>query len=293
MSRKFLLIAGFTVSSAVLGWAQTATQSTTTTPASGPWGGPLLVTPITDFPNPVPTAGISNAGRAGISISTGGAGTSTSDNGIETTNAPISPATIVTAPVLPMSTNQMPVNDLGPSAFVGGPSDASAPSTVGVAEVATRFKAEKGTRNVRVLDNEDVQGILNNKNAVTMAKNMPSLGSETLDQGQTKNAGGQASATPAATQPIQQNSQANITAARAEQNSASGQATTGSSGQNQTATSDTEAENSTTPQINSNQQSNDAQGSRRLPATATFLPFLGLLGLLSGGIGFWFRKFRN
>jgi hypothetical protein len=291
MSRKFLLIAGFTVSSAVLGWAQTATQSTTTTPASGLWGGPLLVTPIANFPNPVPTAGISNAGRAGISISTGGAGTSTSDNGIETTNAPISPATIVIAPVLPVSTNQTPVNDLGPSAFVGGPSDASAPSTVGVAEVATRFKAEKGTRNVRVLDNEDVQGILNNKNAVTMAKNMPPLGSETLDQGQ--NAGGQASATPAATQPIQQNSQANITAARAEQNSASGQTTTGSSGQNQTASSDTEAENSTTPQINSNQQSNDAQGSRRLPATATFLPLLGLLGLLSGGIGFWFRKFRN
>jgi hypothetical protein len=55
----------------------------------------------------------------------------------------------------------------------------------------------------------------------------------------------------------------------------------------------TSADNATTPQINRNQQTNDAQGSRRLPATATFLPLLGLLGLASGGIGLCFRKFRK
>jgi cobalamin biosynthesis Mg chelatase CobN len=135
--------------------------------------------------------------------------------------------------------------------------------------------------------------MLNNKNGVTMAKNMPPLGRGALEQGgQMQNAGVQAGAPPAATQPSQQNAEANASASQPGQSGASSQATA-PSGQNQTGAADTQAENSTTPQINQNQQSNDAQGSRRLPATATFLPLLGLLGLVSGGIGFWFRKFRN
>jgi cobalamin biosynthesis Mg chelatase CobN len=136
--------------------------------------------------------------------------------------------------------------------------------------------------------------MLNNKNGVTLAKNMPPLDRGEVEQGgQAQNAGAQGGAPPATTQPSQQNTEANPSASQAGQNGASSQTTAAPSGQNQTGAADTEAENSTTPQINQNQQSNDAQGSRRLPATATFLPLLGLLGLVSGGIGFWFRKFRN
>jgi hypothetical protein len=266
MPRGILFIAGLTVLSAVFAQGQTANQSTVT-PANGPFGGPLLVTPIASFPNPVPTAGISDTGRAGISISTSGAGTSNSTGEIEST----------VAPPLPESTNQTQVSDLGASSFVGGPSDASAPGTFGVAEASSRYKAEKAARNARVLDNEDVQKMLDNKNGVAMAKNMPPLGPGKLEQGvQAQNTGIQADATPTTTQAVQQNTP-----------------TAASPGQNQTAAPVTDAENSTTPQINPNQQSNDAQGSRRLPATATFLPLLGLLGVLSGGIGFWFRKFRK
>lgn len=287
MPRGILLIAGLTVLSAVLGQGQTANQSTATTPVNGPFGGPILVTPSAGFPNPAPIAGISDAGRAGISNAT---------NGVETTTAPSTPATIVTSPGIPSvpeTTEQAPAGDMGASTFVGGPSDASAPATIGVAEVSSRYKAERGTRNARVLGNEDVQSMLNNKNGVTMAKNMPPLGRGALEQGgQMQNAGVQAGAPPAATQPSQQNTEANASASQPGQSGASSQATA-PSGQNQTSAADTEAENSTTPQINQNQQSNDAQGSRRLPATATFLPLLGLLGLVSGGIGFWFRKFRN
>ncbi|MGZ4828776.1 MAG: hypothetical protein ACXV7C_04640 [Candidatus Angelobacter sp.] len=272
MPRGILLIAGLTVLSAVSGQGQTANQSTTTTPVAAPFGGPILVTPSASFPSPVPTAGISNAGRAGISNAT---------SGVETTTAPSSPETIVT-------TEPTPANDLGPSAFVGGASEASTPS-ISVAEVSSRYKAEKATRNARVLGNEDVQSILNNKTGVTMAKNMPPLGRGALEQGiQTQNAGIQAGAT----QPAPQSAQANAPATQPEQG-ASSQVAAAPSGQKQAAVPETEAENSTTPQINQNQQPNDAQGSRRLPATATFLPLLGLLGLLSGGIGFWFRKFRN
>lgn len=286
MPRGILLIAGLTVLSAVSGQGQTANQPTTTTPVNGPFGGPILVTPSAGFPNPAPTAGISDAGRAGISNAT---------NGAETTTAPSTPATIVTSPgtpSVPETTEQAPAGDMGASTFVGGPSDASAPATIGVAEVSSRYKAERGTRNARVLGNEDVQSMLSNKNGVTLAKNMPPLGRGALEQGgQAQNAGVQAGAPPTATQPSQQNTEANASASQPGQSGASSQAAP--SGQNQTGAADAQAENSTTPQINQNQQSNDAQGSRRLPATATFLPLLGLLGLLSGGIGFWFRKFRN
>jgi hypothetical protein len=289
MPRGILLIAGLAMVSAVLGQGQTSNPSTTTAPVNGPFGGPILVTPSAGFPSPAPAAGISDAGRAGISNAT---------NGIENTNTPSSPATIVTTPgaSLSASTNQTPANelessqpaanDLGTSTFVGGPSDASAPSTIGVAEVSSRYKAEKGTRNAKVLSNEDVQAMLDHKSGVTMVKNMPPLGSGALEQSaQAQGTGAQTGAAPA-TQPAQRNAQASPQTAQTEQGAAA------SSGQTQT-TSSTNAENSTTPQINQNQQSNDAQGSRRLPATATFLPLLGLLGLVSGGIGFWFRKFRS
>ena len=296
MSRGTLLIAALTVFSAVFGQGQTANPSTTTTPVNEPFGGPILVTPSAVFPNPVPTAGISNAGRAGISNAT---------NGIENTNTntPSSPATMVTTPSAslsestPESANQAPANELGVSpaatndagtTFIGGASDESAPSTISLAEVSSRYKAEKGTRNARLLSNEDVQAMLNNKSGVTMAKNMPPLGPGALEQKHRPRTRELSPATQSA-QSTQPNASTNQ----------QGQVANGQTGTpppapvGQSANTAASAENSTTPQINQNQQSNDAQGSRRLPATATFLPLLGLLGFVSGGIGFWFRKLRS
>jgi len=283
MPRGILLIAGLIVFSSAFGQGQTANPSTTTPPVNEPFGGPLLVTPSASFPSPVPTAGISNAGRAGISNAT---------NGIENTNAPSSPATIVSTPGAslsePVNQNEPPTTDLGSSTVIQGPSDGSSASTRGasdasgvssisVAEVSSRYKAEKGTRNAKVLSNEDVQAMLNNKSGVTMAKNMPPLGSGALEQGtQAQSTGSQSTAQSA--QSSQQQGQ---------------NATSSQGGAPPPADNGVSAENSTTPQINQNQQSNDTRGSRRLPATATFLPLVGLLGLVSGGIGLWFRKFRN
>jgi hypothetical protein len=287
MPRGILLIAGLIVFSSAFGQGQTANPSTTTPPVNGPFGGPILVTPSAGFPNPVPTAGISNAGRAGISNAT---------NGIENTNVPSSPATMVTTPSASLSeatneipasnpeVSQPPTNELGNSSFVGGPSEESGPSTMGVAEVSSRYKAEKGTRNARVLSNEDVQAMLEHKSGVTMAKNMPPLGPGALEQN------GQAQS---ATQSAQSTQQTNASTNQQGQIASGQTGTPPPTPTGQSADTSASAENSTTPQINQNQQSNDAQGSRRLPATATFLPLLGLLGLVSGGIGFWFRKFRN
>ncbi|HLK52465.1 MAG TPA: hypothetical protein VKU42_03365 [Candidatus Angelobacter sp.] len=244
------------------------------------------MTPSAGFPNPVPTAGISDAGRAGISNAT---------SGIETTTAPSSPATIVSTPSVSLSestnlsesANQTAVSDLGSSTFVGGAAEESAPGTISLAEVSSRYKAEKGTRNARMLSNEDVQTMLNNKSGVTMAKNMPPLGPGALEQS------GQGTETQNATQSAQSTQQTNASTNQQGQVASGQTGTPPPAPAGQSANSSTSAENSTTPQINQNQQSNDAQGSRRLPATATFLPLLGLLGLVSGGIGLWFRKFKN
>src|SRR6476620_9774660 len=275
MPRGILLIARLIMFSSAFGLGQTANPSITTPPINEPFGGPILVTPSASFPNPVPTVGISNAGRAGISNAT---------NGIENTNALSSPATMVSTPGAslsePVNQNEPPATDLGSSTFVQGPSDgsvasargasdASGVSTISLAEVSSRYKAEKGTRNAKVLSNEDVQAMLNNKSGVTMAKNMPPLGSGALEQGAQAAQSAQSSQQPT-------------------QNAATSQGGTPPPADNGVS-----AENSTTPQINQKQQSNDAQGSRRLPATATFLPLLGLLGLVSGGIGLGFRKFKN
>ena len=293
MPRGILLIAGLTVFSCAFGQGQTANPSTTNPPVNGPFGGPILATPSAGFPNPVPTAGISNAGRAGISNAT---------NGIENTNVPSSPATIVTTPSASLSeatneipasnpeVSQPPANNLSNSSFVGGPSEEAGPSTIGVAEASNRYKAEKGTRNAKVLSNEDVQAMLEHKSGVTMAKNMPPLGSGALEQGiQAQGTGSQSAAQSA--QSIQPTNTSTNQQGQTAASSKGG--TPPPAPEGKSADTSASAENSTTPQINQNQQSNDAQGSRRLPATATFLPLLGLLGLVSGGIGFWFRKFRN
>jgi hypothetical protein len=165
-----------------------------------------------------------------------------------------------------------------------GVSEAAAPGSPSLAEISSRYKAEKGSRNARILGNDDVEKMLSNKGGVTMAKNMPPLGPGALEQGgQPQTAGAQtAGAQTAATSGGSQSASANQQAG-----------TPPVSNQGQSTAPDTSAENSTTPRVNQNQQSNDAQGSRRLPATAGFLPLLGLLGLASGGIGFWFRKFRK
>jgi hypothetical protein len=307
MSRGTLLIAALTVFSSVLGQSQTANPSTTTAPVNEPFGGPLLVTPSASFPNPVPTAGISDAGRAGISDRTNGTETTGSANpgtGLATPTASLSEPSASPSEVTDQQQTADQTADLGTSTLVRGPSDesgasfrgaseASGASTISLAEVSIRYKAEKATHNAKILSNEDVQAMLNNKSGVTMAKNMPPLGSGALEQGGQAQSTGSQSATQSA-QANQQGAGTKSSANQPAQNAATGQAgTTQPAANGQSADSGVSAENSTTPQINQKQQSNDAQGSRRLPATATFLPLLGLLGLVSGGIGLWFRKFRN
>ena len=287
MPRKILFTAALVISTAVFGQGQSTNPSTSSAPVNGPFGGPILVTPSASFPNPAPAAGMSDAGRAGISIENNStvpveatAGTS------GTTSVTTAAGTESNSAVTTESANAA-ANELMPSTSASSVSEAGAPGAASLAEISAHYKAEKGARNARVLGNDDVQQMLANKSGVTMAKNMPPLGPGALEQGgQSQSASTQTQVAPSSSQSASANQQG-----QSGMTSQAGAAPV--SRQGQPAAIDTNAENATTPQVNQNQQSNDAQGSRRLPATAGFLPLLGLLGLASGGIGFCFRKFRK
>lgn len=255
-------------------------------------GSGVLSTPGGTFASPAPTAGISDAGRAGISANTPvntGVQTSLENSTVVFTNgAPVNPsANISTA----ANTSGRLINDMGPSFY----SDAVAGSAnaASLGEVAAQFKSAKATMNARTLTNDDVQKMLGSRTGVTMAKNMPPLGPGATPQAATT----QPSSAQTGAQSTTQTAQSSVSTTQQSQAGAAGQHVgtppPAQTSQGQATGSEATAGNSTTPQINQNQQSNDAQGRSKLPATSTLLPLLGLLGAVSGGLGLWFRKFRR
>jgi len=274
-------------------------------------------TPIVTYGAPPPSAGISNAGRAGISNYQpvpNALPTQTdtvvyySQPGVQPVTT--SPGTAVAAPTgaIEMAPATQPVengaiappgesggrvvNDLGPS-YYGEPSASS--SGVSVAQISADFKARKTTVNARMLTNDDVKQMLNTKAGVTVAKNMPPLGPGATPTGDSTNeitpgSSEMAAQSAAAPQGAQSSS---TSAARGSGQPQAGTPPPVDTTQQQPAGAEATAGNATTPNVNPNQQSNDAQGKSRLPATATFLPLLGLLGVVSGGIGWAFRRFRK
>jgi len=269
MSRKILLTAALTAFLGAYGLAQSNSPATPATPtADQPYGGPLISTPNVSLPNPQSTAGISDAGRAGISV------------GSTTEVAPAVAAPEVETGTATTAAGAAPVaevpaeNDLVPS---GSVSSVAGPSTgASLAEIAGHYKAEKGAYDARVLTNDNVQYALATKDVITMASNEQPIQQD--QNGQPQSTGVQAQSTAPSTASAQSSADANQT-----------QTAPTAATQDQPAT----AGNATTPQINQNQQTNDAAGTTRLPATSTLLPLLSLMGLASGGLGLWFRKFKK
>jgi LPXTG-motif cell wall-anchored protein len=248
---------------------------------------PMLTTPTASFDSPAPTAGISNAGRAGISDNPGGA------TGVTSTLPPstmvytnMQPTVAVPAVAAPEATGGAPpeaaanesggrqFNDLGPSYY----SDAlPAAGTVSLGEVAAKFKASRPAVNARMLTNDDVGKMVASQTGVTLARNMPPLGpgvSGLMGQPQSAQA------------PSSQ-------AGQSAPNSVTAQGGTPPPAQATQPSPGASAANATTPQINQHPQANDTQGGSRLPATSTWLPLLGFLGAMSGAAGLWFRRFRR
>jgi hypothetical protein len=256
MPRKILLTAALTVFSTVFVMGQSTSQPSPV-PANGPFGGPILVTPTASLPTPAPTAGISNAGRAGfsslgVSSPTPGETTVPSPEYVNPSAENVNAAPEASVPpATPNPNEEQPRNDLGPSVSVNAASEIAAP--VSVAEASIRYKTEKNTHNAHVLSDEDVQRMLNSKSGVTVAKNMPPLGQGALEQsGQPQNGETQAGPTQNPSQPAPQGTQGSATANQGQ----NAPATQPSANQS----SETSADNATTPQVNQNQQSNDAPG---------------------------------
>jgi hypothetical protein len=275
-------------------------------------------TPILTYGAPPPTAGISNAGRAGISnyqpvpsVLPGQTDTVVYYSQPGVLPQATAPATEVTAPATELTepspaesgeANPAPasesggrvVNDLGPS-YYGEPG--ASPSGQSLAQISAEFKARKATTNARMLSNQDVQQMLSSRTGVTVARNMPPLGPGIPAPSGAPENSQEGTNPPGASQPAASQTAQSGTANPANQKGATGQTQAGTpppvdSTQSQPAGANATA-GATTPSVNPNQQSNDARGKSRLPATATFLPLLGLLGLVSGGIGLAFRKFRK
>jgi hypothetical protein len=269
------------------------------------------------FAAPAPTAGISDAGRAGISNSAPLPSTFPSNDTVVYYSQPgiqptiMLPGTVEAAgPVATTPANAATeaappenataegsaqpesggraFNDLGPSYFVNTVPSVNSES---LGQVAARYKA-KASLNAGTLTNQDVQQILNNKAGVTMAKNMPPLGPSEMPSGLTQ--GGASTSQPQSAPATAPTAQSTTPAGQPAQSGTTGTPppAAATAGQQPAGTA-TAAGSTTTPQINQNQQSNDAQGKSKLPSTATLLPLLGLMGLVSGGIGLLVRRFRK
>jgi hypothetical protein len=246
----------------------------------GTTGSGVLATPSATFASPEPTAGISDAGHAGISDSnpvSNGVQSTTENSTVVYTNSPaINPR--AAGPAAAVSGGRL-INDFSPSVYVGDKSTAASSQQTSVADVAARYKA-RSTENARTITNADVERMLSgHSGGPSDMANMPNS-----DPQQTAQNG----STPDAT--------------AGQNNASSGSATQDSSAQNGAANVQGNAgaqaaSSATTPQINpqatQGQAATEGDSGNRLPATSTFLPLLGLLGITSSGVGLWFRKFRK
>jgi hypothetical protein len=115
-------------------------------------------TPLTGFASPMPTAGISSQGRAGVSSYVG------SPEGVVTATYPVTPvdqnATVASVPESsaavqnPQEETQEEIRpvDLGPSSFVGSQSPQK---SISLGEVAASYKAIGRSKNIRIFSNTD------------------------------------------------------------------------------------------------------------------------------------------
>ena len=220
-----------------------------------------LTTPSATFTSPQPTAGISLADRAGISsntpLATGVQSTLAPSTMVYTNVQPVAPIgpEVAAIPVAPAPAAVTP--DMGPSYFAGaggvGPSPAPVPA-VSLGEVAAQYKS-------RPPQNARTYRTYTNEE-VEKANARMNLGGI--------NVNARLGATPAA--PPTEVARVEKPPRPARPSGAAAQPTT--------------------PQVSKPQPGEQAPV-KELPATATLLPLLGILGLAGGGIGLIFRRHRK
>jgi hypothetical protein len=274
-------------------------------------GNGQIVTPTAAFDTPAPTVGVSNAGRTGISNN------APLSNGALSVTPPSSIAFTSAAPVVTTGTAAAetstglaaePVNqasatgDFGPSYFAGAESAASTTGPMSVAELATQYKSRQGSSNAHTYTNADIEQLVNKKSGVVLASNSSQAwvtSGSASSQAQPQPSITANSNAPAALQ--RPESTLPGSDAQTAQNTAPAPQPTSPQNNSQSATqpgstaSEENQNSATTPRINQPQpQPGSREGeTKSLPATATLLPLLGLIGILTGGFGLFYRRPRR
>jgi len=182
--------------------------------------------------------------------------------------------------------------DFGPSYFAGAESAASTTGPMSVAELATQYKSRQGSSNAHTYTNADIEQLVNKKSGVVLANNS--------SQAWVTSGRASSQSQPAQPQPsITANSNAPAALQRPESTLPDSDAQTAQNTapapQPTSQVSEENQNSATTPRINQPQpQPGSREGeTKSLPATATLLPLLGLIGILTGGFGLFYRRPRR
>src|SRR5437870_1011653 len=312
MFHKFLLTAFLSTSLALAG--QTVSPGSGLQSNSGyvigPAGNGQVAASTVTFASPAPTAGISEAGIAGISDH------APIQPGVQST---LGPSTVVysSAPPTVFYTSQPSansavaseittegaVNDLG-SSFYAGAVNARSPAagmnaSLSLGEVAAQNKTRNGAQHARSYTNADVQKLLsrNGSGNVMEAANRAPSGVPAPAQNPQSPATGtvpaqntNSSTTTSSAQNIAQPAPSGSGAPVAQAGQLGVEQGAASQAQ-QNAETNSAGNAGTTPRIRQTQRTQE--NAQQLPATSTILPLLGLIGLATSGAGLWYRKFRK
>ncbi|HLY99850.1 MAG TPA: hypothetical protein VKT33_12390, partial [Candidatus Angelobacter sp.] len=160
------------------------------------------------------------------------------------------------------------IGDFGPSYFAGNESAASTNGSVSLAEMATQYKSQ-AARSSHTYTNADIEQIAGKNSGIVLTNNTRTISLPS----------GEASGNAQTAQNTRPNPQ-----------SAAPQTPGQSATQPGAAVSQENPNSATTPRINQPQPGTREGETRTLPATATLLPLLGLIGVLTGGLGLLFRR---
>ena len=302
MSLRFLFTAFLFTSLAVVG--QTVSNGTAPGPGLqgnsgyviGPIGNGQVAASTVTFASPAPTAGVSEAGIAGISdhapLPQGVQSTLGASTVVYSSASPTVFYANQGAVAGPEAAPETAVNDLAPSSYAGNNTSGAAPSMnalMSLGEVAAQNKARNGAQHARTYTNADVQKLISRRGVGNIMEAANRVPSGVMAPGQNPQAAASGAVPP-------QNTNSSTTAPNSAQSAAqstNGAAPAGNTG-NQGASSNEAQQNAgTTPQIRRTQPAETQENGQQLPATSTILPLLGLIGLASSGLGLWFRKSRR
>jgi hypothetical protein len=273
----------------------------------GSAGAPVLSTPSVTFGTSAGTAGISLADRAGISTTAPAATTvlSTPESYPVYSNPNVGaqsavPETSATTGNGAVTTGRL-INDAGPShfagaAFVNGSAAPGSNAAVGttaasLGEIAAKYKSGR-PQNIRTYTNADAQRLSDTMNMRGANANPASAQNTPSTTPQTQVANSTASATTTNTATPQLSATMRPSPAIRDESTQAGGTPQSSP------TASTNEQGATTPQVGrhsatTQSQDNDQETGKRLPASSTLLPLFGILGLASGALGLFLRRYRR